>query len=232
MLRGLLIWFLVAASGVLALDRENFSEICEKMIVQETEKIQSSDPVLMGTLAEAYASRGESFLLMGDDQSALNDFCSAYAHAVNCPNEQELVFRSLLGTFLVSVRQEDLETAKDIGLHLQSVIKQSLCEECESSPSLHFVAQSNWPIQGEDHIPIYECLDRVEATTDMLYMLIAAVRKTEVRMLAMTVINSLSEQAARCCRAGGLWKGCLQKLVNKLHYWKVLGIPKDPSWDD
>lgn len=72
----------------------------------------------------------------------------------------------------------------------------------------------------------------VENTVDALLPLISAVKKTEVRVLATMVINGLGDQASRCCRAGGLWKGCLQKLVNKLHYWRMLGIPADPAWDD
>jgi len=49
--------------------------------------------------------------------------------------------------------------------------------------------------------------------------------------MAYALIDQLAETAKNCCWAGGLWKGCLQKLVNKLHYWKVFGIPADPAWD-
>lgn len=97
------------------------------------------------------------------------------------------------------------------------------------------LASSNrpdWPILGPDQISIRDCLERVETSREALFVLIAAVKKTEVRFIAMGVINALTDQAASCCRRGGLWKGCLQQLVNKLHYWKVLGIPADPAWDD
>lgn len=90
---------------------------------------------------------------------------------------------------------------------------------------------SDWPILGPERIPINDCLDSVDGTVKALKVLIAVVRKTEIRAMAYALIDQLAETAKNCCWAGGLWKGCLQKLVNKLHYWKVFGIPADPAWD-
>lgn len=92
--------------------------------------------------------------------------------------------------------------------------------------------QPDWPILGPEQIDLSECIKRVDKTTEAILLLIAAARKSEIRVLAITLINALADQAKTCCRSGGLWKGCLQKLVNKLHYWKILGVPADPMWDD
>jgi hypothetical protein len=74
-------------------------------------------------------------------------------------------------------------------------------------------------------------LERVRKTKEAVLILIATVKRAEIQALAINFINGLADQAAHCCRIGGLWKGCLQKLVNKLHYWKILGVPADPAWD-
>lgn len=80
-----------------------------------------------------------------------------------------------------------------------------------------------------------ECLERVGNTVSMSKKLIAFVKRKEVVFLLTTLIDGLEERASRCCRAGGLWKACLQPLVNKWHLWnqkwKVFGIPPDPAWD-
>lgn len=83
---------------------------------------------------------------------------------------------------------------------------------------------------------VYARLENLEkralATADNIKLLIYAIKRAEVQFLAEKTINALTLAAINCCEAGGMWKGCLQPLVNKLHYWKVLGIPADPMWDD
>src|SRR5690242_14740747 len=110
------------------------------------------------------------------------------------------------------------------------------CRNCKKSIpypgiSVLSVACQDGPIDGPNQIPIGECLKRVENTVALITPMIAAVKRSEVQALALIVINRLADTANGCCRAGGLWKGCLQKLVNKFYYWGLLGIPADPAWD-
>ncbi|NDE82640.1 MAG: hypothetical protein EB051_03370 [Chlamydiia bacterium] len=71
----------------------------------------------------------------------------------------------------------------------------------------------------------------MRTTVKALKILTSSVKNSAVRNLANILIDELADTGKRCCKAGGIWKGCLQQLVNKLHYWKVLGIPADPAWD-
>ncbi len=122
---------------------------------------------------------------------------------------------------------------------MDSILGSGACFQCTQStarPSKRFAGpvlsqHPDCPIYGPDQISIRECLDRVDTTVEAITILIAAVKRTEVRTLAIAFIRQLENKARNCCIAGGIWKGCLQILVNKLHYWKVLGIPADPAWD-
>ena len=209
--------------------------------------IQQADPDDYNTLSDLYSSRGEDYLILDEDQNALTDFLLSYEYALNC-NEQDnnLLFRSLFGAFLVHIRSENIESAQEIFARLQSILSSSSCNECKetrvpltsryfkgifTSSSSHQGDQPDWPIIGPDQIPTRDCLERVATTSKAVRILIAAVKKSEVRTLATLLIDELSDTASRCCRAGGIWKGCLQKLANKLYYWKVLGVPADPAWD-
>ncbi len=192
--------------------------------------------------SELYASRGEDYLILGDDQKALEDFLLSYEYALKSESgieESRLSFRPLFGAFLVYIRLEDLESAKEVYSHLNSILDDWTCSQCTKSTiqsNNQFARQvqlhrSDYPIYGPDQISTRECLDRVATTSEAITILIAAVRKTEVRTLAFAFIRQLENNARNCCAAGGIWKGCLQSLINKLHYWKVLGIPADPAWD-
>jgi hypothetical protein len=61
--------------------------------------------------------------------------------------------------------------------------------------------------------------------------LIQLVQKKEIRIIAKLLIDSMVNSANNCCRSGGLWKACLQPLVNKWKDWQMFGIPPDPAWD-
>jgi hypothetical protein len=215
-----------------------------KSIAAESLNIQYASPYDYNTLSNLHASRGEDYLILGEDQKALEDFLLSYEYALNCIEEENhLSFRPLFGAFLVHVRLENLESVQEIYVHLQSILKNASC--CKNAASSSYLGKryskgidipvqycnSDWPILGPERIPINDCLDNVDGTVKALKVLIAVVRKTEIRAMAYALIDQLAETAKNCCWAGGLWKGCLQKLVNKLHYWKVFGIPANPAWD-
>lgn len=214
-----------------------------KSIARESLNIEEASPDDYVTLTDLHASRGEDYLILGEDQKALEDFLVSYEHAQNCEaGKNGLSFRPLLGAFLVNVRLENLEIAQEISIQLNSILKNA-CDKCTESlahgrhksnrtGSVSFQAcHGDYPILGPDQVTINECLKMVDNTTEAIGYMIAAVKRTEVRVLAMGIIQGLADTASRCCRAGGLWKGCLQKLGNKLHYWRVFGVPTDAAHD-
>ena len=90
------------------------------------------------------------------------------------------------------------------------------------------------PIYGPDKISVRDCIDFVNNTVALAQVLIDIVPSAPVRGSLTLMIRSLSNQAISCCRKGGIWKSCVQPLMNKYHLWnqkwKVFGIPPDPSW--
>ncbi len=89
-------------------------------------------------------------------------------------------------------------------------------------------------IEGPDIATITQSINRVDATQKAAGILIATA-KTEVRHILNCIIEDLANRARNCCRAGGLWKICLQPLVDKWYQWnekwQIFGIPPDPAWD-
>lgn len=205
-------------------------------------KIEEDSHYDCSRFSELYASRGEDYLILGDDQRALEDFLLSYEYALKTgwgTKRSFLSFRPLFGAFLVYVRLEDLESAEEVYSHLDSILESCACSQCTKSTVLSnnqfarpvLSQRPDYPIYGPDQVSIRECLERVDTTVEAITILIAAVKRAEVRTLAVAFIRQLENKARNCCIAGGIWKGCLQSLVNKLHYWKVLGIPADPAWD-
>ncbi|MEN9343601.1 MAG: hypothetical protein RLZZ453_388 [Chlamydiota bacterium] len=226
-------------------------DIAKKFISQSIQKIsldiQNAPSFEYAKLSDLFASRGEDYLILGEDIKALQDFELSHVYASKCDGDDlsYLLFRPLFGAFLVCARLENIENLQNIYNELQLILDHCTCYECEESATFWkqtrnenrriFIANCNnqpdWPILGPERISMRECLDRVEATAKELRFLVATIQRAEIQILAIALIDQLELSANRCCRAGGLWKGCLQKLVNKLHYWRVLGIPADPMWD-
>lgn len=215
-----------------------------RSITKESLNIEHASPYDHSKLSDLHASRGEDYLILGEDQKALEDFLISYEYALSCEGNDHLTFRSLFGAFLAYVRLENLESAQEVYVQLDTILKGYRCYRGKKT-STHLSksdfngtaysiqnCHADYPILGPARIPIQDCLDNVDGAVRAIKILIAAVGKTEIRAIALALIDQLADTAKNCCWAGGLWKGCLQKLVNKLHYWKVFGIPANPAWDD
>lgn len=168
-------------------------------------------------------------------------------------------FRSLFGLFLVYARAEDLEAVQNLGQQLQQILDFYSCDDCQDhSDTINQINTTSiitqgrpkstklgsygpskkerkkgedYPIQGPNQIPVKECLERVTAVGDLADILIQLVQKKEIRIIAKLLIDSMVNSANNCCRSGGLWKACLQTLVNKWKDWQMFGVPPDPAWD-
>lgn len=221
-------------------DNESF---LHQMIENDSLKIQQTRSDDHEVLSNLFASRAECLLVLGDNEKAVEDFSIAYDYANLCgKNKQDLTFRPLFGAFLAYIRLENLEYAQNLYKHLHFILSNSCYEKSNLSsnfasesphsslnPIIFIPCESNYPIFGPDAVSIQDCVEFVEGTANALKLLVAAVKRPEVVALATTVINELQRVANNCCRAGGIWKGCLQKLVNRLHFWKESGVPPNPS---
>lgn len=152
-------------------------QLFQRMIEQESLQIASALSYEYSKLSDLYSSRGEYHLFLDQDQEAFEDFSNAYAYAMKCDTDEKpaLIFRSMFGTFLLCIRQEDLENAKATALVLQNILHDYSCEKCQHStvqntsaasfcmgsvelPYYFQTAHEDWPILGPDDVSIPECL--------------------------------------------------------------------------
>jgi hypothetical protein len=90
------------------------------------------------------------------------------------------------------------------------------------------------PILGPDKIPVAECVSRARNVASATRILISKAR-IDAQTFLNILINDLEDRSIQCCYAGGVWKACLQPIVNKWQKWNekwaVFGVPPDPAWD-
>lgn len=223
-----------------------FSSIRE-VIQYETEQILnlSVSSFSKGELTDAYASRGESYLLCGEYLKAIDDFENAYQYAffTSSENFKTFTFRALFGLAITYgiLGEEDKFYAAVTAL--EEILYSNQCLSLRFENTTLFSNQSesiilcnnDVPIYGPDNMSIWDCIKAVENTARAARELIAFVKRPEVQFVLNRIIDELETQAMACCRAGGLWKGCIQKLANRFHTWnqkwQAFGIPPDPTWD-
>jgi len=204
-------------------------------------------------LSEAYTCRGESFLLYGLYEEAIEDLQKAYLFAQSI-NDKEIhrsfAFRVLFDQAIAYGNLNNLEMVILTTTTLKELIDTVHCDDCikadcsmtSSSHSKNSTftfssflkCSNNVPIYGPDQISTRDCIDFVNNTVKFSKLLIANASPSVQAVLILT-IEELGDQASRCCRSGKGWKGCVQNLANKYHQWnqkwQVFGIPPDPSWD-
>lgn len=215
----------------------------EEVLLLETEEIENFCIGRPEKAIDNLLSRAESFLLLGRYKEALNDYENAYSLFSLVKESEETVaflLRALFGKvitcFNLGLEEEGWGFVND----LKSTIDFYKCEECSSGYSnflnqrgesdIILIEDPHQSILGPEEISIRDCIERAGTTFLALKALLVKTRP-EVQYILNQTIDFLYSQAIKCCKAGGLWKGCLQKLVNKLHKWNVFGIPADPAWD-
>jgi len=160
----------------------------------------------------------------------------------------ELIFRALFGQLLAYANLDLIEPIYPIITTLESIIDSCKCKSnigVNIKGEINYFSLPEFPlksmhsqhsrspdikIEGPDYIPVRDCVERVRTTVQAADFLIVKVRP-EIQALCRYIISKLSDAAIDCCWAGGLWKGCLQKLINKWQDWKMFGIPADPAFD-
>lgn len=213
-----------------------------QIIERETTRIKETAPTEYQLLADAYSTRGESYLLLDQDRYALEDFLSSYEYSLLVEGDDQTIpsLRALFGAFLVYARMENLEQTQLLVEPLSQLIHKCAKCECKPNSTTPFVAhscsstreqeQKDWPILGSDYVSMEECEDRAKRTARTLYDLLDRVRNHTIQALATAMVSRMASEAKRCCQAGNAWKGCLQRLTNKYHYWQLLGVPSTVSY--
>ncbi|NDE82641.1 MAG: hypothetical protein EB051_03375 [Chlamydiia bacterium] len=111
-------------------DPSSFSFISIRKSSFNIDQINPNDYI---ALSECYAARGEDYLIVDEDQNALKDFILSYEYALRCSEQNnDLLFRPLLGAFLVYIRLENIEAATEIHAELQSILS-SFCSPCQEA---------------------------------------------------------------------------------------------------
>jgi len=232
------VWSLCAVAPLVADSDPFFLQVIQR----DTDRIEQISPTDYLSLSDAHNTRGESYLLLNEHLYALEDFLTAYEYALLGTGKDQPIsaLRGLFGAFLVYARMENLEKVQSLVEPLSALIHECADCECTRHYESPFVAhpcsssreqeRKDYPLLGPDHISREECQDHVEQTADALRRMLWQVKQETIRSLATAMINRLASTAIRCCRAGNAWKGCLQRLTNKYHYWKLLGVPSQTGY--
>lgn len=214
---------------------ERFNSI-QEVIDYESSQILAIPSYDYPSLCDAYVSRGESYLLAGEYILALEDLQNGYEYAASC-KEEESEPRCVRALFALALAYANLDMPVELHATCDAV-KTSLDyagrRKChEESATIQTVA-NHQPILGPDKISIKECVNRAQNTATLARALVVPA-KAEFQFTLNLLIDDLEKRAKSCCYSGGLWKGCLQALIDKWHQWnqkwKVFGIAPDPSWD-
>ena len=75
------------------------------------------------------------------------------------------------------------------------------------------------------------CLKTVDNCAVFMKGMLVVVKNSGARSTLGMFIDGLAKKSKDCCRAGGFWRHCVQKMVDVMNEWKIFGIPADPAWD-
>ncbi len=197
-------------------------------------------------LSNAYLNRGESHLLAGNYNLAVEDLKNGYELAEICDPDVKpmLMLRSLLGLVFSYGIMDEMEEFHSTEQEIRNLFDTFECKKIEkrqdsNRPGFRFgysamAANAEKPILGPDEISISECVRRARTIAGSSRILISNSR-VDVQTFLNTLISDLEERSVRCCYAGGVWKACLQPIANKWQKWNekwnVFGIPPNPAWD-
>jgi hypothetical protein len=202
------------------------SHICHKNNTEEN-----------STLIELY-NRGISLFAEGEYAQSCEDFSCV----INSPeSSEELLGAALWGRAWVNAclgQNENL--IEDLAA---IAVQVGLYEPCECSSPTSIAFSGNAYQQGPFQLVNYYrqvdssesghefCFNTVDNCSTFMVAMCAIVKDRGARVTLALFIDALAEKAKSCCRAGGFWRGCVQKMVDTMNKWKMLGIPPDPYWD-
>lgn len=170
---------------------------------------------------DSLLEQGEQYFIAKDFSKAEENLSEAISLCRNFGEQDIRLFRGLLDRSLVnaclgfedlSIRDlRDLETSIDI-FH---------CGYGSGSSKEEYYAGGK-PILGEDQITIAECIERAETTISYFKdLLTIAPVSFKWQTTFLSSLHLLELKAKECCRSGGVWKACLEPLLNKWVEFKI-----------
>jgi len=230
-------------------DFNSFSSI-DELIAYEKLAILNTSQTDLELLAEAYLDLGETYFIARDYTSSVSHLLYGREIAEQCvEGKSHLMLRS---AFALALAYSNLDMEEEF-LFAAGLMKQAIdhlfpsdcscskksgldyVKQLVQSPFLKKNAQQSVAIEGPEHIPMLECVERAHGTAKTCRALAKLAKKPGATFILDTLIDGLERKAVQCCYSGGMWKGCLQPLVDKWNRWNMeynmFGIPPDPAWD-
>ena len=99
---------------------------------------------------------------------------------------------------------------------MQEIIETFICQESTLYKVDNRYEAGGKEIFGENEISIEDCIKRTENTVNAIKDILALTSvspKWKAAFIASLYL--LEDKAISCCRAGGVWKACLQPLLEK-----------------
>lgn len=234
--------FSISFAVTLEIDYTSCKNI-QEIIKLETDLILKNKKNDIDSLANLHISRGETYLLNGQIEDAINDFYIVYMFLDKIKNNKIIKFRLLFNEILWNVMLDKKNEVEILGEHLICIFDEICFQKnfgnqhttlsTERTP-IFFCKKTN--IVGPDQEPYSGwCKEVVISTGVALAQLISVLPKNAAKIALGSIIAILEQKALDCCEAGGLWKACVGPLAEKFNNWnqkwKVLRVPPDPAFD-
>jgi hypothetical protein len=201
----------------------------------------------MESLADLYISRGETYLLYGAFEQALEDLKYAWDViaflSYDATTKKQLEFRALLNFAFIYALTSEEAALFEVGNRLLFIVDHLCLSRCSKASTastlrngLEIVLCGGAKILGPDVEPRPGwCREVVISTATLMLALASTAPNAIIRTALLGIIGVLQDKALRCCEAGGLWKVCVGPIAEKWQQWnqkwKVLHISPDPAWD-
>jgi len=159
--------------------------------------------------------KGEKCLLKRNHELAIEIFSEAIELCFKKEKQEIRLCRGLIDRSIARASiGDETEAIQDLRL-LQKQIETFKCTNATAEFEEEFTAGGK-PILGDDLISIEDCVKRTENTVSYIKDILAlAPVKAKWKAAFISTLYLMEDQAIQCCRAGGVWKACLQPLLEK-----------------
>lgn len=180
----------------------------EQCIAYELSRLQETtqDPQL---LAEAHIDLGESYLLNGQHELALQHLLEGYAISNHSIEKNDILLTRAL--FDQAITYAHLDLIDDFYLTVSAIQTDS-----NNNFSENWTLDLNQlPSPEEDMNFQQECLDQVKGAAHLVIQLVSSVKRPVIKFILYKIISDLEDRSKECCLSGGVWNACIQPLINK-----------------
>jgi hypothetical protein len=216
-------------------------------IVRETNEITCAYFADHNDLSQLYVSRGESYLLDGQYEKAIDDFEAAHYHlgySQNAEDSMPVAFRAALGKAVSCDNLGRHELTQQAVYQLEEIAARVGCDDCldDISPSpnqLHFQdaaspckhkkdkhqnsqqsGSGNYnDIVGPDQVPPNWCEEVITGVGRSMDAIACLAPSYAIKVILIGVIEALITRGVKCCQTGDFWKACAAPISRKWQQW-------------